>query len=270
MLDVAPKIQKIIRKKQLIPWLSKRAPPQTYEAPQEANKREKVISLHGIRTRGEWQKNITPHLNSEGFDHCPFDYGKYPARLFLWKKSRQKKITEFIEKYDEHIARYPDSLPHAIAHSMGSYIVVRALQQNPHVRFKNIILCGTFLQPDFNWDAYIQKKQVESVYHQLGKRDLPVKLATWCISDGGKSGSHGFDQFKNALQTNLSEQSFPEMGHSGFFSEGNVKNSWCQFLKGKELVIFTMDAPKVNYRFIFVSLSAFLISLVLGYLLLST
>jgi O-acetyl-ADP-ribose deacetylase (regulator of RNase III) len=38
-------------------------------------RRPLVVSLHGIRTRGTWQKDVTYPINQAGFDHKPLDYG---------------------------------------------------------------------------------------------------------------------------------------------------------------------------------------------------
>jgi len=36
-----------------------------------------VVSLHGIRTRATWQKDVTYPINQAGFDHKPLDYGRF-------------------------------------------------------------------------------------------------------------------------------------------------------------------------------------------------
>ena len=40
---------------------------------------KRVISLHGIRTRGPWQKDIAPLLAENGFVPHPLDFGYFMA-----------------------------------------------------------------------------------------------------------------------------------------------------------------------------------------------
>jgi hypothetical protein len=49
-----------------------------------------VLSIHGIRTTGAWQKSITPILAEAGFVHYPYDYGFFFVlkMLFPWIRSR--------------------------------------------------------------------------------------------------------------------------------------------------------------------------------------
>jgi hypothetical protein len=51
-----------------------------------------VISLHGIRTRGAWQKESAFPINRAGFDHIPLDYGRFGLVQFILPCTRQGRI----------------------------------------------------------------------------------------------------------------------------------------------------------------------------------
>jgi len=49
-----------------------------------------VISIHGIKTRGKWQKDITPFLRN--FVHEPLDFGNFLAIQLARRKSRHAQV----------------------------------------------------------------------------------------------------------------------------------------------------------------------------------
>ena len=63
-----------------------------------------VLSLHGIRTRGVWQKELAPVLAKYGFIPYPLDYGNFPAMFLLAPSLRQGKV-EWLRQEYERIAR---------------------------------------------------------------------------------------------------------------------------------------------------------------------
>jgi pimeloyl-ACP methyl ester carboxylesterase len=100
-----------------------------------------VITIHGIKTRGKWQKDITPFLR--GFIHEPLDFGNFLALQMARSKSRQAQVEFFREEYTRIASSCP--LPSVIAHSFGTYIVARAIELYPEIQFDRIIFCGSLL-----------------------------------------------------------------------------------------------------------------------------
>ena len=55
--------------------------------------RKKVlISLHGIRTRGEWQKELCPLVSEKSWKYYPLDYGYFSAAQLATGLCHNKKI----------------------------------------------------------------------------------------------------------------------------------------------------------------------------------
>src|SRR6516165_3859590 len=86
-----------------------------------------VFSVHGIKTRGKWQKDVTPLLNQAGFTVVPLDYGYFLALQLLIPSAREKKVDWFREEYIRQCNRLQCSRPSIAAHSLGSYLVAQAL-----------------------------------------------------------------------------------------------------------------------------------------------
>ena len=55
-----------------------------------------VVTLHGIRTRGEWQKQVTSHLARHGLVPYHLDYGFFGVLAFLapWTRARRVRWLE--------------------------------------------------------------------------------------------------------------------------------------------------------------------------------
>ena len=91
-------------------------------------KRKIIISVHGIRTTGAWQKQIASVVSENGWIYYPMDYGYFTAVHFAMPFIRKSKITWFCHQFDQIKERYPDVTPSVIAHSNGTYIVANALK----------------------------------------------------------------------------------------------------------------------------------------------
>jgi hypothetical protein len=78
-----------------------------------------VFSLHGIKTRGKWQKDVVPLLNAAGFTVVPPDFGNFRAVRLLMAGSRAKKIDWFREEYTRQCDRIRCERPSIVAHTLG-------------------------------------------------------------------------------------------------------------------------------------------------------
>lgn len=58
-----------------------------------------VITVHGIRTRGAWQKQLTPILAKHELIPYPLDYGRFSAMSFLIPWRRESKLNWFHNEY---------------------------------------------------------------------------------------------------------------------------------------------------------------------------
>jgi hypothetical protein len=88
--EALPAIEKEIERRHLI--AQSNAP-----RPQEEEKQSQtwVLTLHGIRTRGTWQKELVPALNGAGFNTVPLAYGFFWALALLIPRLRARKVEWF-------------------------------------------------------------------------------------------------------------------------------------------------------------------------------
>ena len=215
------------------------------EPVRETEARRIVISLHGIRTRGEWQKeSLTRELGDAGFIHVPLDYGFFSSVRLVLPWSRRKQVDWFRDKYTQH-AR--DGEVSIIAHSFGSYLVARAMQIYPEMVFDRIILCGSIVQRDYPWSKRIANGQCSGVLNDYGQVDIWARVAEYVVSDAGPSGVDGFT---DEADGNVTQREHPEFRHSDYFFELNYRKNWIPFLQGKPPESLTRaDRPYVNWKF---------------------
>jgi pimeloyl-ACP methyl ester carboxylesterase len=188
-----------------------------------------VISLHGIRTRGKWQKDLTPALNRAGFAHTPSEFGFFRAAQLLWSPSRRRKVEWFRDEY-ARVAERADR-PSVIAHSLGTYLVATALRKYPEVKFDHVILCGSLVPAEYPWTTVMREDKARRVLNDVGKQDSWAYVARYFIADAGDSGVRGFtDEAEGAVL----QRRHPEFRHSDFFYSLNYERNWIPFLRGLE------------------------------------
>jgi TPR repeat protein len=189
-----------------------------------------VISVHGIRTRGAWQKQLTAVLNRAGFDHLPLDFGFFRAILLLWPPARQRQIAWFLEQYTAARRDSRDVPISVVAHSLGSYLVARSLEIFPEVRFQRVILCGSIVRRDYPWTRIIgESRQVVQVLNDYGRMDIWALIVGWVVSDSGASGRLGF---VDDADGQVVQRAHEEFRHSDYFYVLNYEGNWVPFLKG--------------------------------------
>ena len=227
----------------------------------EAGTRPVVISIHGIRTRGAWQKDITPALNYAGFTHVPIDFGHFGLFRFLRWSARQQQVDAFKEAYRLHGARTTKGSPSLIAHSLGSYIVTEAIAKY-NLRFDRIVLCGAIVKRDYDWDTAHSARFVNAVLNDHGSLDIWAQVAERVLTDAGQSGLKGFTRTANGRVINRDHARF---GHSDYFYEQNYEESWIPFLLGHDPAPITNLEPTQPNHKVWLTLAVLAVLMLLVY-----
>lgn len=206
-----------------------------------------VVSLHGIRTKGAWQESLSRLLGQAGYSYDPWKFGFFRAISMVNPRARREKVNWFLERYSR-LRSETDEPISIVAHSFGSYILAAALRQYPQIKFDRIILCGSIVPVDYDWESVILKRgQASVVLNQFGRRDIWVRLAEWVVSDAGPSGHQGF---KNTVSGRVTQQDFADYTHSQYFYDLNFKENWIPFLRtGRASPQVNLVSGKVNWKF---------------------
>ncbi len=180
-----------------------------------ANKRV-VITLHGIRTRGAWQKELATTLAKNDMVPYSLDYDQFSISRFLSSNERNAKLDWLHREYDRICKLENISRPSIIAHSFGSYLVAELLRRYPEVKFDKVILAGGIVRDDFDWQTRFDNDQVLHVLNEVATKDIWPKIAKWVPRmNAGQSGAVGF-----YYQNSKLEQHYHPIKHSDTFFEG--------------------------------------------------
>lgn len=192
-----------------------------------------LMSLHGIETRGVWQKDLQASCDQAqaGLQHRPLDFGLFRALSLLIPPLRARKVEWFLREYTRVVKddQLGNQVPSIIAHSFGSYIVTKAMERYPEVCFNRIILCGSIVRRDYPWDSRFRQGQVVRVLNDYGRRDIWVRVAEAVIEDGGSSGYRGFE---GVTDPRLIQRRHESWRHSDYFYSLNYDANWIPFLVG--------------------------------------
>jgi hypothetical protein len=188
-----------------------------------------VITLHGIESRGEWQKQATPILAQEGWVPVPLDYGNFSTIKFLMPPARSRKLAWFVGQYEavrNALTGGGVERPSIIAHSFGSYIVAKALEKYHWIKFDKVLFCGSIVRPNYPWAEIFKRHQVNCVRNEYGSLDFWAGVVGYGVFDAGPSGKRGFI----GNDPDVDNHHFP-YSHSEYFLPGHYRQNWIPYLR---------------------------------------
>lgn len=180
-----------------------------------------VVLIHGIHTDGAWQKNVQKEFESVNGLHV-HDLGYdvvTAAQLFGPFRSTP------VNRIAREIRRIKDEEPKArisvIAHSFGTYIVSKILENHPDIRFDKIIMCGAIVSRSYPWDRNARDLSKSRIINDVGTKDIWPVIATCTTGGYGSSGRRGFQS------ASVTDRYF-DYKHSDFFEPKNshIRNYW--------------------------------------------
>jgi hypothetical protein len=117
-----------------------------------------VIALvHGIRDIGAWQHSVSCELESQrGVRVVQIRYGLFSAWRFLcplpvfFGRPTRRVVTGLNNLRSE----YPNAKISVIAHSFGTFLLLRALKNDPLIQLWKVVFCGSVADDLANWSEY--------------------------------------------------------------------------------------------------------------------
>ena len=87
-----------------------------------------VVTIHGIRTHGQWQKEITPYLARHRLVPYHIDYGWFHVLRFFFPCGRKKQIEKVSSELRELLQKADTPRVSIIAHSFGILQQMKSLE----------------------------------------------------------------------------------------------------------------------------------------------
>lgn len=187
-----------------------------------------VITIHGIRTFGEWQNRLKRivHEKSDGIEFHSYKYGYFSAVSFLIPFFRQKEVERLKAAIAAIIDKDDRKDVYIFCHSFGTYLAaytLKSLVVEARVpRVKRLILCGSVLRSSFDWSF---SKHIENIQiiNECGDSDYILWLSEAFVPLTGMAGKVGFHGFNNKKIKNR----FFSGGHSHYFSGDDfIRRMW--------------------------------------------
>jgi pimeloyl-ACP methyl ester carboxylesterase len=186
-----------------------------------------VITIHGIRTRGEWQKSLAARLATAGFIPHALDFGEFGAIDLLSPIARKRKIQWLHGELDSLRQKYQCDRFSVIAHSFGTFLCGEVIKKYPDHLFDKLILVGSILDPNYDWKAVLDRWQVRYVLHEFGSLDRWPLVAAKFVGGAGDAGSRGF----TSKHERLADTKFDRYEHSSYFSVVHLDRYWLPVLR---------------------------------------
>jgi hypothetical protein len=166
--------------------------------------RTAVMFVHGVPlwrdpVRG-WIGYCRSGVLAAGAQPVYFAYSRWTGLAALLRprgRTATRLAREFLDAYARVRDRY--GAPVVIAHSLGSYLVSRALaEHHREVAFRGAIFFGSIVRPDYDWASIIRRRQVPVRYlrNEVGLHDWPLRWADLLGSVGYPYGPAGMEGFR--------------------------------------------------------------------------
>jgi pimeloyl-ACP methyl ester carboxylesterase len=217
---------------------------------QTAPKRKRlIIFVHGIRDPGYWQQDLKQLFEAEGFIAVPIGYGVFDIMRFILGFRGQAveevkmKIKAIIDNNTDETTREVPEIT-ILAHSFGTYVVSRILDDDPTIDIKRLVMCGGIVSRSFRWDKLARLngqfgERVE-ILNEHSAKDIWPLFAHHFTLGFGATGTIGCQDGANVKDR---RHNIP---HSGYLNRAFAEKFWIPHIsQGQPLVYNTeqMAAP---------------------------
>jgi CheY-like chemotaxis protein len=200
-----------------------------------------AITVHGIRTFGQWQERLKRIVHKEAsyIDFFSYKYGYFSAIFFAIPYFQQREVSRLKSAISRLSQNQPDKEFIIFAHSFGTFLVAKALNQlcneNAQLRVKALVLSGSVLKSKFDW-SFLDKYPGLILVNECGTGDGILCLSEAFIPMTGMAGRTGFYGFNSNNFVNRHHAG----GHSLYF-DGD------EFMKANWLPLFTENPTLALY-----------------------
>ncbi|SEH40540.1 hypothetical protein [Tardiphaga sp. OK245] len=206
-----------------------------------------IITVHGIRTFGQWQNRLRTLIKKENSNAevLTYRYGYFSVVAFIIPIFRWFAIISFRRRFRQLIASHPDAPISIVAHSFGTHIVSHALKSmrtDDLPIIPALILAGSVLRSNFDFGSLLASKKLKRIVNDCGTNDNVLLLSQLLVLFTGMAGRVGFyglsgDQFINR---------FFRGGHSHYF-EPTGATDIDSFMRLRWVPILAHGCPPEEY-----------------------
>lgn len=190
-----------------------------------------ILLVHGIRTHASWYERAQQVFAQLGdIEIEPIKYGRFDLFRFLipgpWRRGPIDRSEDRMLPIIDRV-RKEGGLVSVIAHSNGTNVVATLLKESYLFKIDNLILCGSVIDTDFDWEG-VSHKVSGKIINDYGVRDIWPAVAKSFTWGYGYSGTNGFGApVKDRLH---------DTTHSAYFSKDFMEKYWISFFRDGTIV----------------------------------
>jgi WD40 repeat protein len=207
--------------------------------------RHLIITVHGIRTFGQWQQRLArlvcsskPSVEVHNYHYGYFSVVAFVIPIFRWLATRRFR-RDFLEVAS---GTQWDRID-IVAHSFGTYLVAWGLRRIPPEKqsaIHTVIFAGSVLRYRFPWHEVMSNTKIR-VINDCGIRDSVLVLSQLFVLFSGMAGRMGFHGMTGKAITNR----YFNFGHSGYFLKDGALND--DFMRDKWVPLLTGENPPNDF-----------------------
>ncbi len=214
------------------------------ETPDDVRSRQQghlVITVHGIRTFGQWQERLEELLKERDptIQVRNYRYGYFSLVAYFLPFVRWMATFRFRRELRRTIQQGNWSRVDIVAHSFGTYLVGWGLRRLPpklRPRINTLIFAGSVLRLSFPWHN-LREHNVGRVINECGTRDLVLVAGQIFVLFSGMAGRVGLSGMTDERFRNR----YYRFGHSGYFLQGG--REWNGLMRERWVPLLTQDEP---------------------------
>jgi WD40 repeat protein len=208
-----------------------------------------IITVHGIRTFGQWQGRLEKMTTTElaqDIDFVTYKFGYFSVLGFLFPFLRWLVVRRFRSELIKLCSSRPRVRVDLIGHSFGTPMIawaIAGLPKETKVFVHTIILSGSVLRAGFPWRDLLGTR-VGRVINDCGTKDAVLLLSQFCVLFTGMAGRTGFSGATSRVFRNR----YSVFGHSGYFLDSSGKPS-DSYMREYWLPLLATDEPVREFDF---------------------
>ncbi|MCX2982887.1 hypothetical protein EYC98_18650 [Halieaceae bacterium IMCC14734] len=177
-----------------------------------------VITVHGIRTYGQWQNALASMLTERApnTEVHNYHYGYFSVIAFLIPPLRWLVTRRFSKQLAISLHGADNARIDLVGHSFGTHLIGWALKRLPVNACPNIhtvLMAGSVLTSDFDWSDLLRTGKLKRVVNDCGSKDSILIINQIFVLGTGMAGRLGFHGMMGKQLTNR----FFVGGHSHYF-----------------------------------------------------
>lgn len=205
-----------------------------------------VLTVHGIRTFGEWQNRLRSCVGviTDAVSFNAYKYGYFSGLAFVFPFARTREVDKLKIRLAEVLSASTAKHLIIFSHSFGTYLIANALESfvDDIRRFEKItlVLSGSVLNSSHDWSVIRENKNVR-IINECGDSDFVLWVSNAFILGCGMAGKVGFYGFNNDRFANR----FYKGGHSLYFNGNDfMQREWLPLILNDDFKLAAHDERK--------------------------